>query len=134
MEDIKIDLNKRRNCVEWEGRARADVLRDLERELYAAGVKTHLSFYREYYSRGGPAEAKGAQWVPWQTGQSWPVCYAVRGSSEGYYCHIDMINQSTNPRGYTTHDREFITFVKCETWQEAYEIATLSAQILDSVI
>jgi hypothetical protein len=137
-EQVKIDLSARRPIIDWEKRKIDDVLKDLERELSAAGIRETIGeiprFYRNtYFDRTGKHPTKDDLWPSWETlkrtGRCWPACYPVQGGNEGYYCHIDVMHQ--HDKGMDVYP---ITFIKVWSWKDAYEIAVLSARLLDAVI
>ncbi len=134
---VAVDLTARRQLIHWENRKIDDVLKDLEIALRSAGIESvgdSDNFYRNtYFNYQGQHPTKDDLWPSSETlgkeGRTWAACYPVQGGNEGYYCHIDVIH---------AHDRTMavypITFVKVWSWREAYEIAVLSARLLDAVI
>jgi hypothetical protein len=101
-----------------QGRTIANVIRDLNTQLKAEGVADNELFGDQTAWDANKAKTLPARW-------SWLACYPVRGNSEGYYVHIDMI--------HTSGQRTLIGLTKVWNWEKACRLANGAARILCEV-
>jgi hypothetical protein len=106
------------------GRPIADVLKDLNEmirpALIAAGeTGQHNGFHHQWWKSEGEAATKlPASW-------SWIACYAVRGNSEGYYVHIELIC-------WKTHKVTTLSYMKVWSWDDALNLARACTLAFDN--
>jgi hypothetical protein len=98
--------------IETDGRKVFDVLAELNELLEIYGAQPD-----EY------GVWCGGDIVTWPEGR-WIACYAVRGGSEGWYVHIDVITQD--------RERLPIGLAKCWSKELAWKVATKAAELLDA--
>jgi hypothetical protein len=138
-----IDLAKRPDIIEIEigetPKTTRQVIEELNKRLKEEGCyetrtfgwnelrKENTDRYYAYSNDPWP----GAFCTPPLNRAARMACYPMRGGSEGYWVDIIALyppdpNEHHAPRTAVT-----VACHKCHSWQEAYEIATLTAQLLD---
>lgn len=137
----RIDLFKSRPCIETDGKTVQQVLAELTEILCAARGDDDHSFVTTWYLPRSPVGDYTDQIC--RPDDPWPIatcitppedhgrrrlaCYYARGSSEGHYVEIDVI-QANHPQRRSFH----VCSEKFWSRQEAIEAAGLAAQVLDA--
>lgn len=105
----------------WDDQPRsyADVIRELNVRL-----KDLIADIGEDFSCAAWGKEKEAMPKSWR----WISCYAVRGGSEGYYVHVDLI---FSPEGSEQDGRrQMIGLCKCWSWDDAFRMANAATRVL----
>ena len=110
------------------GRPIKEIMAELNAAIEARGIEFGESGFRSYdYLEGHPKvwpEHEYCRWV---------ACYPVIGGSEGYYVHIDLINQKKARAqiGMFENVSCLLATAKTWTWESACAIANTAAWLLD---
>jgi asparagine synthetase A len=105
--------------TEKPGRTIREIMDELSNRIVAEDERLkHERFYVRQGLRDQPWPQRGAI-----------ACYAVRGSNEGYYVHIEVINRRDEPKPTST----LMSYWKLWDWKTAMEVAMRSTILLDAV-
>lgn len=107
---IQIDLSP--------GRAIGTIVRELNDLLKTEGIASDELFSDQTAWDPKKSKVMPARWY-------WIACYPVRGNSEGYYVHIDVIHGNDQ--------RTLIALTKVWDWDKACQLANGAARILCEV-
>ena len=110
------------DCIAWDGRPAADVLRELNDRLDADGVE----FGESKFSDMTAYLAESDRRIP---RCRWLVCFPVRGGSEGWYVHVEAIVDRPD-RVRVNH---LLGLAKTWSPESAWQITQAAARHLDIV-
>lgn len=118
-----VDLWAKRTSIEWdEGATCEDVLGKLSHALADAGIAEQWCA-SELTGKLKPTD-------PWPSGRI--ICYPMRGGSEAYWVDLLYWKRNIAPPLPNADGTIFVIgCIKAWSWQEAVELAALTAQILD---
>lgn len=86
--DVYEPVPDKPGLIRWVRQRTVDeVYKDTVRFLKEQGLYDEL----DYFSQGGLTADKNRDFPKW----NWVACYAVKGASEGYYIHLDVITADT---------------------------------------
>lgn len=113
----RVDLFQPRSPVYFDDdESMRAVLKRLNAQLHIAGISKYLGWSVSWDLNADE---------PFPTGYRL-ICWAMRGRSEMYWVDLIAMERSA--------DRPVVvrlSSVKCESWEDAVELSTLTAQLLD---
>lgn len=128
-----IDLTKRRDFIDTLDKTVRQVLQELNKRLHEEGVFEHSPFCWGGDRNQVPMTGNlfgDDPWPDFETyfkGRPRIICYPMRGGSEAYWVDLIAIYHAEEQKNPVLK----ISCHKAWSWQEAYEIAVLTQQLLD---
>lgn len=122
---IQRALDKPYPITGLKGRPIKDILEEVNAVLKDRNIEEEETYFSE------------ADWnLPddrkvWPGDWRWVSCFPVRGTSEGYYIHIEIIHQDPADRPTSDYRRRLIGMAKCWRWETALAMAAVAAELFE---